>query len=174
MKKLFLFTLVVPLFFSCSSDDTPLDPFIGSWQAKSVSLTLNDGSTQLVELAECDQPINIYALREGGFILEISAYDEEYEGCYIHITTYQSNWNKLSENQYFVEMKFYYTHPYLLDPGEYYEEGEMSFMLDVSFPDEKIMYIYNQELLGFYPTPILDEGVVSYSIIYEKIGSGIE
>lgn len=173
MKKPLILFLITILFFSCSSDnDLLLDPLIGDWESVSVSLLLNDGTTREVALTECERQIYMFASQTGGFIMKISAYDEEYEGCYIHISSYRSYWNKVSEDLYVVDMDYYIITQEVREPGEYYEEGAITFTLDVSFPSEKTMHVHNQELLGFYPEAVFGEDVASFYIIYKKVGSG--
>lgn len=60
--------------------------------------------------------------------------DVDYDGCYAHIAANKVKWNKISENQYLIDMQFYHTHPYMLDLREYFEEREITFTIDVSFP----------------------------------------
>ena len=169
MKKLFLVTLIAAFSLSCSSnDDIPLDSIVGSWDFSGVSITYKDGTQKQVEVNECFQYLYMFANKNGGYALDIPIYDADFGDCYIRIRTSKGNWQKLSENLYHVEMQFYYITPYLPEPGEYYEEGEASFNLDVSFPDSKTMYVHNQDLLGYYPEEVLDEDVVSFSIIYKK------
>lgn len=173
MKKLFIFFLMSTLLLSCSTnDDVPLDPFIGDWESVSVLLLLKNGTDREVPLTECERQIYMAAPQRGGFIMEISAYDEEYGGCYIHISSTKSKWNKVSKDRYMVDMEYYYSTP-TLEPGEQYEEDSITFTLDVSFPAEKSMHVYNQELLGFYPEAVLAEDVASFYIIYKKVGNGL-
>src|SRR5690606_10508877 len=109
MKRLFLFLMIIVFISSCSSDDdVDRDPFIGDWKPVGVSLLLNDGSIKEVELTECELHTYMSVHQEGGFQFKIHAYDKDNESCYTHISSYNANWNKVSENQYFVEMKFYY------------------------------------------------------------------
>lgn len=169
MKKLFLFILTIVFLLSCSSDDsTYRDSFIGDWKPVGISLLLNDGTVMDVELTECEKHTYMTVHQEGGFQLRIHAYDTDNESCYSHISSYNAHWNKVSENQYFVEMKFYYITHELPEPGEYYDEGEITFTLNVSFPEERVMHVYDQELFGFFSEEIYEENVASYYVIYEN------
>lgn len=169
MKRLFLILLTIVFLLSCSSDDeVPKDSIVGYWKPVGISLLLNDGTAKEVALTECELHTYMSMQKEGGFHLQIHTYDEDNESCYSHISSYNANWNKVSENQYSVEMKFYYITYKLPEPGEYYDEGEITFTLNVSFPEEKVMHIHDQELLGFFPEEIYGEDVASFYVIYEN------
>lgn len=174
VKKAFFLFVIAVFLFSCSSEsDGYKDPSIGSWSLMGVTLLLNDGTVMDVELT-CEVATYLSLHNDGGVNFQLHAYDEEFNGCYSHITANKAYWTKISENKYFIEMKFHYTHPYLLDPGEYYEEGEITFSLDVSFPEDKVMHVYNQELFGLFPAEIYGENVASYYVVYkDKTGEWI-
>jgi len=163
-----LFILVVTLLISCASDDdSPKDPFIGYWKPVEVVLSLDDGTVKTVQLSECELHTNIPVNNEGSFQMNIYNFDDELESCYMHISTYKGSWSKTSENQYVVEMKFHHITYELPEPGEYYEEGEMTFTMNTSFPADRVMHVYNQELFGFFPDEIYGDNITSYYVIYE-------
>lgn len=164
MKNTLLILIIAGFFFSCSSNDKDkIDPLIGFWEPVQVGLVLADGTTRVEALPECEQGGSMRIHKNGQFGLSIYAQINEESNCHRHIATLDGNWGKVTENNYSIYFWFYYDDE---DYNAELEEGEANFSLDVSFPEEDILHVYDQELLGFYPEAVLAEDVVSFYIIY--------
>ena len=156
--------IIAGFLYSCSSDDeSKSDQLIGYWKPVQVGLVLTDGTTRVETLPECEQEGSMRIRNNGQFGLSIYAQISADVNCHRHIATLDGSWNKVSENNYSIYFWFYYDDE---DYNTVWEEGEINFSMDVSFPEKDILHVYDQELLGYYPEAVLADDVVSFYMIY--------